>query len=222
MSTSTALTNIREKLKAELATLRATVPAPTGRTISVRGKIFTFPDGKTSQGPITAVILDHRNFYSYYTRPYDQKNPVPPQCFAISKALDDLAPHKDAKDPQAADCATCTWNKWGSAPTGKGKACRNTVRIAIAPPDAKHEDEPYILKISPTGLKQWAALCNGLETRGLLPIQVATEIGFDANQAYPTLVLRALAPIPEGQLEVMWTLREKAQILLDQTPALSD
>jgi hypothetical protein len=219
--TQTALVSLQERMKAELTNMRNTVMAPSGRNISTKGKVFTFPDQKTSQGPITAVILDHRNFNTYYTAAYNPQNPIPPKCFSISKDLE-MKPHADCGDPQNETCAACTWNKWGSAATGKGKACRNQVKLAIAAPDMTANDEPLIIKISPTGLKSWAALVNGLETIGLIPMQVLTEISFDPNAAYPTLVFKVGKAIEEGQLETMWALREKAQAMLEQTPVGAD
>lgn len=212
------MVDIRERLKQERANIRDTIPAPSGRTISVKGKVFTFPDSKTSQGPIKAVILDHRNLYKYYDAPYDAKKPVPPACFALSKVIE-LKPHADARKPQAESCAECTWNKWGSASQGNGKACKNTVRLAIAAPDMTANDEPLMINVSPTGTKSWAALVNALDVTGKMPIEVVTEIRFDANQAYPTLIFKAEQPISDEQLATMWALREKAQAMLDQVPA---
>ena len=214
---SNALVDIKEKIKAEMETLRDTVPAPSGRNISTKGKVFTLPDGRSDQGPIKAVILDHRNYYRYYTKPYDPQNPQAPQCFAISKELEGMGPHSDAHEPQAETCAECAMNQWGSAPTGRGKACRNTVRLAIVPPDATVDDEPMILTVSPTGLKSWATLANGLQALGKLPIQVVTEISFDEHAAYPSLVFKPLEA--HDRIEDFWQLREKAQTLLDQPPA---
>lgn len=213
---SNALVDIREQIKNELEGVKGTVPAPSGRNISTKGKVFTFPDGKTTQGPISAVILDHRNFNRYFQAAYDPQNPKPPECFAISKDISGLGPHEEAKGPVADSCAECPMNKWGSAPTGKGKACRNTVRLAIIEPDADADAEPYILTVSPTALKSWAALVSGLEAVGKLPVQVVTQIAFDPNQAYPTLLFKA-ADVHD-RLEEMWTFREKAQSLLDLPP----
>lgn len=215
---SQALVDLREKLKSELTGLRNTVPAPSGRTISTKGKVFTFPDSKTSQGPIEAIILDHRNFNKYYAAAYNPNQPTSPKCFAISKEIAGLAPHADAVDKQSDACEPCTWNQWGSAPTGKGKACRNTVRLAIAPPDATEESEPYIISVAPTGIKSWSGLVNALGTRDLLPMQVVTAISFDANQAYPVLLFKPLRPVEDDKLALMWALRQKAQLLLDTPP----
>ncbi len=212
-----ALQSIKEQMKKELATLRESVPAPGGRNISTKGKVFTMPDGKTNQGPLRAVILDHRNMNRYFTGAYNPNDIQPPLCFALGKELN-LKPHPEAREPQAENCHECPHNQWGSAPNGgKGKACRNQVRLAIAAPDMTAEDEPYILTVSPTALRSWAALVSNLEVHGMLPIQVVTEIAFDANAAYPTLTFKATEP--HDALETMWALREKAQPLLNQPPS---
>lgn len=211
----TSLVSIQEKMKAELAALKKSVAPPSGRNISTRGKVFTLPNGRTHQGPLHAVILDHRNYNRYYTAAYNPQDPKPPACFALSKELTGLVPHETASGPQAESCAGCPMNKWGSAPTGKGKACRNTVRLAVAPSD-KSDDEPMILSIPPTALKSWNALVNNLETMGMLPVQVVTEIAFDPQAAYPTLLFKATEA--HEDLEYFWNVREKSQSLLDQPP----
>jgi hypothetical protein len=106
--------SIQERIKAELAQVRETVAAPSGRNISTKGKVFNLPDGRTHQGPLEAVILDHRNFNRYFTVAYDPKDPKPPACFAIAKRLDELVPHEDATEPQADACSEGPMNQWGS------------------------------------------------------------------------------------------------------------
>lgn len=214
---STELTALQKRIQDELAGIRGTVAAPSGRNISTKGKVFSLPDGTSSQGPLNCVILDHRNFNRYFTEAYNPQAPKPPQCFAIAKEIRDLAPHEEAVSPQAETCAECAMNKFGSAPTGKGKACRNTVRLAVAPADAADDAEPMILTVSPTGLKSWNALVNNLAAIGMLVIQVETEISFDPNAAYPTLLFKPRAA--HERLETFWALREKAQVLLEQPPA---
>lgn len=216
MTEQFSMVSIQERIKAELATINKTVAAPTGRTISLKGKVFNLPDGKTSQGPITAVILDHRNFNRYYKGQYNPQDIQPPTCFALSKELSGMGPHPDALTPQADTCHDCAMNQWGSAAVGKGKACRNTVRIAIAPADASADDEPSLIVVSPTGLKSWTSLVNKVGQAGMLPVQVVTEISFDPNQAYPSLVFKAMQA--HDNLETMWALREKAQAYLDAPP----
>lgn len=212
-----ALVSIQEQIKSELALMSKSVAPPSGRSISLKGKVFSLPDGTTSQGPISAVILDHRNFNRYYEGAYNPQDIKPPACFALSKELNGMGPHPDADNPKSDNCHDCAMNQWGSAAVGKGKACRNTVRIAIAAPDASPDDEPSIITVSPTGIKSWTSAVNKLGSAGLLPIQTVMEISFDPNQAYPSLVFKPLQA--HDKLENMWALREKAQAYLDASPA---
>ena len=216
--TENAVVNIQDQIRKELASVRDTVGAPSSNRISTKGKVFNLPNGVVHQGPMQAVILDHRNFNRYDDKPYNAQDPQPPACFAIRKAISEMAPHETAPDPQHADCETCPMNQWGSARVGKGKACANRVRIAIAPPDAGPDDEPMMLELPPKAQAGWSKLVNNLEVRGMVPVQVITEISFDEGQQYPLPVLRVVDT--HDNLELFWGLREKAQAMLDQPPAL--
>lgn len=219
---STALASIQEKIKAELAIARTTVAAPSAKTISVKGKTFTLPTGVSSQGPITSIILDYRNFNKYYTALYNPQKPSAPDCFAIHSVIEEMAPHEKARKPSHPNCRECTFNKFGSATGGgKGKACRNTVRLAVIPSDfmstTKEDTEPMLLNISPTGLTGWSMYVNGLLVNEMLPVQIVTEISFDANAAYPKLIFKGLKQ--NEHVEIAWMIREKAQAMLDAAPA---
>lgn len=216
---STELESLQEKIKGELANLRNTVAPPSSNRITTRDKKFNLPDG-TVLNQLEAVILDHRNFNRYYTKAYDPQNPTPPACFAIAKNLEELSPHNhdDVPEPQADSCSVCPMNEFGSASTGKGKACRNMVRLALAPPDATDDTEPMTLEVPPSAInKHWNKYVNNLSTTGVLPIQVVTAIQFDSSVAYPCPTFAYSEA--HDRLELFWQLREKAQTVLDQTPA---
>lgn len=217
-SDAKGLIDIREQIKRELAEVRKSVAPPATNRISTKDKKFTLPGNRVHTGPLRAVVLDHRNLNRYYTQPYNANNPIPPDCFAIAKAFDDLSPanHDGVKSPQADDCASCPRNQWKSAPNGKGKACRNMVRLALAATSSE-EEEILTLEIPPTGLKNWAALVSELETIGKLPIQVIVDIEFDEAMSYPVPKFKAVDIVED--LEHFWELREKAQALLDQAPS---
>lgn len=222
--TSTALVDIKERIKQQMMAAKATVPAPSGRTISTKGKVFTLPDKRTHPGPMNAVILDWRNFNAYYKAAYNQNQIVPPHCFAIGLEIDALAPHESAKEPQCLEgCSACPWNKFGSAPNGgRGKACRNMVRLAIAAPDATKDDEPMILRVSPTGITRWAGLISSYDALGRHPMEHVTEIGFDPNESYPSLTFKAGPAVDDEQIATYWFLREKARNLLEAAPISGD
>lgn len=215
---STALVDLQARIKAELQSVRSSVAPPSGNKISTKDKKFNMPDGTVHQGPLSVVILDHRNLNRYYIKAYDPQNLVSPDCFALAKNFGDLSPknHDEITKPQSDDCASCPYNQYGSAPNGKGKACRNMVRLAVIPPDAGPDVAPMTFEVAPSALKNWNKLVNDLESTGLLPIQVVTEISFDQSKTYPCPVFRPAAT--HDNLQALWEHREKAQAILDVSP----
>jgi hypothetical protein len=214
-----ALAEYREALRQELATLHTRIAPPAGNRISLRGRVFTMPDGSTDPGPIGAVILDFRNYNAYWDTPYNPNQLVDPVCFALSREFGDLAPSADASNPQAEHCAVCPRNVFGSAANGKAKSCRNARRLAIVPPDATLETEPMIVTTSPTAISAFESYVLGLATEGKMPVEVVTLIAFKPDTDYPTLVFGKPKPLTDKQLGIMMKLREKAQLALDMTGA---
>lgn len=209
----TAMQSINDRIKAQLAVQRQTVAQPGGNNISVKGKVFTLPDGKTSNGPLQVVILDHRNVNTHYSGAYNPSQITPPDCFAIGTTIDDMGPAASIEKPHGKNCADCEKNAWGSG-QGQGKACQNTVRLAVVPPDADANTEPMTIKVSPSGLGSWNKLNADLLSADLIPIQTIVEVSFDANAAYPKLQFKATSETKN--VELLWALREKAQTLLDR------
>jgi hypothetical protein len=204
-----ALAEYREALRQELATLHTRIAPPAGNRISLRGRVFTMPDGSTDPGPIGAVILDFRNYNAYWDTPYNPNQLVDPVCFALSREFGDLAPSADASNPQAEHCAVCPRNVFGSAANGKAKSCRNARRLAIVPPDATLETEPMIVTTSPTAISAFESYVLGLATEGKMPVEVVTLIAFKPDTDYPTLVFGKPKPLTDKQLGIMMKLREK-------------
>lgn len=217
MSSSTALVNIEEQLRQELGALSRQVEAPSSNKISTKGKVFSLPGGKSGAGPINVVVLDWVAVNMVYKGAYNAKNPSPPVCWAINKNLDELAPSANVKEPQGVDCASCPKNQFGSATTGKGKACKNQRRLLVVPADFNESTEAMTLYVSPTGLKAWNSYVNKLaKDMGKLPIQVSTLVSFDPNQEYPSLVFDF--DQIHANVEVAMKLRARYQDVLVKEP----
>ena len=217
---STELVDIKAQLAAELATLDKTVAPPSGHRISLKGKTFTFPDGKTSPGPITAVVLDWRSINAYYKGAYNPQKVEAPSCFAISKDRDNLKPSSNCGDPQSEQCEGCAWNEWGSAPGGgRGKACKNQIRIAVIPPDAKSDTPPWTIDLAPSSTGAFTNMVNNVKgSLGMLPLQVQVSIDFDPNESYPKLTFADPDPLPDEMIGMMFEIRKGATALLDKEP----
>ena len=217
---STEIVDIQAQLAKELATLDKTVAPPSGNRISLKGKMFTFPDGKTSPGPIDAVVLDWRNVNAYYKGAYNANKIESPSCFALAKERDGLSPSDKCDDPQSEGCDGCQWNEWGSAPGGgRGKACKNQVRIAVVAPDATSDTPPWTIDISPSATTAFTNFVNAVKNGlGKLPLQVRVKLDFDANETYPKLTFGEVEPLPEETLGTLFELRSVAAPLLDKLP----
>jgi hypothetical protein len=216
---STSITAYRENLRKELANLSTRVAPPSGNKVSLKGKLFKTPDGKTSPGPIHAVILDWRTERLYYKGSYNPQQVDPPVCWGIDSQIV-AAPSDKVKSPPSQDCASCRYNQYGSAPNGKGKACREYRRLAIVPSTATPNTDVMILQVSPTGLRHFDNFVIGLGAGpyGKSTLETITEISFDSGQDYPPLRFEAEETLNDDRLAVMMELREKAQPSLDREP----
>lgn len=218
MTESTALTAIQEQLKRELANLSKTIDPPSSNKISTRGKVFTLPDGKSSPGPLNAVVLDWVSLNVYYPGAYNPNSPTGPSCFAIGKNIDELVPSDNAPNKQSeSNCAECPKGQWGTGFGGKGKACKNQRRLILVEPSFTDRSAAMSLYVSPTGLKAWNEYVRRLATeQEALPVQVVTAISFDPNQTYPTLQFEFVER--HGQLDLAMRLRQVNQDMLWREP----
>lgn len=201
---------------------------PSTPTISVRNdKSFELPDGSVVQAPefIRAVVIDFASVNALYEGAYDPKNPEPPICFAAGMGSpDSLIASDKSPQKQADDCATCPLNQWGSG-VGDGKACKNTRKLAVVlMDDLENEDREgdiqfYPLNVSPTGIKHWDGYVRNLATRNdLLPVQVVTKIGFDAQSTWASLRFAPDEVLSETHLAEVLGLQEAVEEMLTAEP----
>ena len=109
--------------------------ATAAKFISFKGGNIII-DGKAVPGAKTEVIpLAFMGERAYFPGEFDPDQRQSPLCYAYSTGEEDevMKPHKAAKEPQNETCEGCQHNEWGSAAKGKGKACRESVRVALLP-----------------------------------------------------------------------------------------
>lgn len=215
-TTSTAIVDIRAQLRAQLEAQRERVEAPSGTRISTKGKVFTLPDGTVSNGPLSLVILDWRITHAYYTGIYDPAKPRSPDCWALSNTVACAPDPLKVKAPKHSECTSCPFNEYGTAATGRGKACKETRRLAVVPPDAKPGDMPFLLEVSPTGIKSFESLVYALAGRGLTPLEFITEVAFKSDATYPTLVFSPAAPLDDERVANLYEIQQRAGTILDR------
>lgn len=189
---STDLVDIQEQLRKELEIQKANLPGATAGRIKTKGKKFTLPGGNPTEGPLDVIIVGWRNTNNYFEGTYNSNNPQPAVCHAIGAVGEDMTPSKASSKPQNDTCLGCPKNEWGSAGNGsKGKACKNGIRLAVVPPNPDAGMTPLLLDVTPTGIKAFTNYVNALQAKGILPIQMITEVNFDEHVDYPTLTFKA-------------------------------
>lgn len=135
--TGTAVATWDEELarRAQVAA-EAEANAGGGQFFSFRGGRLSFNGSELHNNEVAVVVCAAIFENVYYEGRFDPENPAPPTCYAFSKQESELAPHKvvlEAGNAQHNACKGCEQNEWGTADTGKGKACRNTRRLAVLP-----------------------------------------------------------------------------------------
>jgi hypothetical protein len=135
-SKSTALVRWDEKFAAQ-----AKKEKDQSATISTGGMGIKFGRGwievagaRLKNNALQCVIVGYCGLNAWYEKDYDANDVAPPDCYALGDSWNaaDMRPHVQAEKPQSEEgCATCDWNKLGSAKTGRGKACANRVRLGI-------------------------------------------------------------------------------------------
>ncbi len=149
-----------------------------------RGSI-TIGDTPVKGGKLECVIIGSCALNKWYETDYDPTDKQPPDCYAFSVIADDpdMAPHAAAAHKQSDKCADCEKNQFGTAKTGRGKACNNTIRLGLlTAKDAEDADgvasaELATAGVSPTNLGHYKTYTDMLEEEyGRPPWAVVTEI----------------------------------------------
>ena len=172
--------------------------------ISIKGKVFAIvrdgertvlPNPKDPDSPATSidvVLLKANKGTSkvFYLKGYDKDNSEgqKPDCYSS----DGIEPAADAQNKQAKKCATCPHNQWGSRITekgaSKGKACADTVRMAVAA--AGQVNEPMLLRVPPASIKGLGEYGQMLAKRGVGYNMVVTKVAFDMEAESPKLTFK--------------------------------
>lgn len=136
-SQTTAVVNYDEEL-AKMAAIAGAMEesTQTGQFFGLKGGILSFNDQPIPGNQMAAIILDSVLENVFFDGPYDPDTPQSPVCFAFGRDEKELAPHANVDTEegfkrQCESCHGCEKNQFGSADTGRGKACRNTRRLAI-------------------------------------------------------------------------------------------
>lgn len=179
--------------------------------LKFKGGIYA---GKTQikDNQVDLVVLDAVGVNELYEGDYDPDKLEAPACYAIGRDDATMKPHPKVKAPKCESCAACPFNQWGSGKKGKGKACKNTKRIAtIAAGEHPESEDLYYGKLSVSQIKNWGAYVKSLAGQYQLPpFAVVTRIKWapDPVSQYKLSFLM-VKPLPrEGMDTIMRRVRE--------------
>jgi hypothetical protein len=238
-SKTTALVRWDEEL-AKQAEVAAGMEANTGggQFFSLKGGILSWQDAPLPNNQMAVVILDSVLENVFYEGKYDPDTPQGPMCFAFGREEKTLAPHQiviDAGNHQCGEsglCEGCDMNEWGSADIGRGKACRNTRRLALIPAgtfnqagklelidDVEHFESAAMgfMKLPVTSVKGYASFVK--QVAGALrrpPFGIVTKVKVvpDAKSQFK-VVFEPIMNLPDELMGAIMKRHEEAQATID-------
>lgn len=178
--------------------------------MSIKGKEFAIirdgsrqviPNPKDPDSParfIDIVILKGNASKSkvFYAKGYTEGSDAKPDCLSNNGER----PDESVENPVSSNCATCPKNAWGSriSDSGqKGKACQDSVRIAIATRGALNE--PMLLRIPPASIKAIGDYADMLKKKGVTYRAVQTRVEFEKESPTPKLTFKPIDFLTESE-----------------------
>lgn len=210
----TAIVSWREKMVA-VAAQAAQSEAPKGGFLSFKGGRMSYNDEQIPGDKLQVIIVDFILENAWFPEKYNPNKTVSPACYAFGRQEGDMAPHEECEKPQGGSdggCGIpgeegcCPLNEWGSDPDGgRGKACKNSRRIAVITSDvlnggadAIRKTSPVMCKLPVTSLKNFSSHINKIvKVLNVAPFAVICEL--------------AVVPHPANQFEVVWKILDQVQ-----------
>jgi hypothetical protein len=231
---TTTQVNSWDKELAEQAALSMGQEAASigGQFFSLRSGILSFDGVALPGNEMAVIILDGILENVLYKGAFDAENPTPPNCFAFGRDEKEMAPHEAVIEPEHEQCVGCPNNEWGSqikndGSQGRGKACRNTRRIAVIIAgnflggqfqpikDKDHFDDAKIayMKLPVTSVKGYAGYVKSIGSAHARPphgMITRIKVVPDPNNQF-SVQFEALAKVPNELMEIVMRRHKDAK-----------
>lgn len=224
-ATGTALSNIDQELATEAADLRKQLDAPTTNKIKVEvtGDII-LPDGTNLGRRMDVVVVDFYSRFQLFKKKYNPNEITPPDCYAIGKIVDEMAPEDDSPEKQAPKCKDCWANQWKSAGEGRpGKACQNRFWVAVLvidPSDPQAHNLPdaplLIMDLSPANRRSFEEAVEYAGKSLGSPLKARFTVSTKNVGTYAKISWGD--PMPNNDYAMHFARRGEAQPLLTRKP----
>lgn len=187
--------------------------------LSIKGKAFTVVSGDSRRiitkpdepdepaSNIQVVIIDANPQLSkvYYKGEYEEGSNEKPACLSDNG----IAP-TGGESKQSTTCAACPHNVWGSGKGGRGKACSDARRLAVAPP--ANITEPMLLRVPPASLRPLQEYGVTLAKRGVAFDAVSTKLRFEPSESSPKLIFQPVGFLNEAQYAQVQQVKTEAVV----------
>lgn len=235
-TTAAELTQLDAMIAAEMAEEATAFDVDLPRIRIAPGGVGQFQLGEDMAKSFTAIVAISQKVRGYW--PKKETGSAPPLCSSVDSIVGlfnpnpseeefkaaasahmlhpaiELLSHKDARLPEAWECAHCPLSQWGSAHQNgaqKGQACKAMARLLLVVDGYKL---PAVMSLPPTSLKPWGAYCSALMATGKPYFVVRTRFELDKTQTptgivYNTVKVALAGPLtPEETADVLQLRRE--------------
>lgn len=183
---------------------------PSIKRISIKGSVFRMvvagkEVAKNEERAMNVVIVGAAQYNSrtFYEATFAEgQGAKMPDCFSDNG----ISPNTKSTSPQASACKDCPQNVDGSAPSGKGRACRFSRRLAVVLENDQKGDvfqltlpAQSIFGKGVDGKLPLEAYVRLLGTNNVSVTSVVTEMRFDTSSATPKLTFKAVRYLEEDE-----------------------
>ena len=196
-----------ERVSADRFTLQSGILSYMGNPI---------PDNK-----MNCIIVSALGENIHYAGDWDPDLIVPPTCYGLGAPGEPMFPHPDIEEPINADCKSCPYMKFKSAPNKKGKWCKEKRRLAIIPFAESAEElgsgEMAMMTIPVMSVKNWSVYVNLISAKFNRPSWgMVTEVKVvpDPKSQFRVLFTE-VAPLPSDHLGAVHGRLEAAVTMLE-------
>jgi hypothetical protein len=183
---------------------------PSIKRISIKGSVFRMvvagkEVAKNEERAMNVVVVgaaQHNSRIFYEATFAEGQGAKMPDCFSDNGT----SPNPKSVAPQAVTCKDCPQNVDGSAPSGKGRACRFSRRLAVVLENDQKGDVFQITLPAQSifgkgvdGKLPLEAYVRLLGTNNVSVTSVVTEMRFDTSSATPKLTFKAVRYLEEDE-----------------------
>lgn len=213
----------------EAQILRA-MAVTTNNFFSIKSGVLSYAGQPIPDNQMAVLVLADIFENVNYIDDFDPEYPENPDCFAFGEVPSDMAPHENvfkAGTQHNDQCIGCPMNEFGSAERGRGKHCKNIVRLAVISCGSlnkgayKQFTKPELLQAAPIGflkvpvtsVKAWTAFSiSSAEALQAASQLIATRIKVVPDAAHQFAVtFEALGVMPQAFYPVIHQKGQEAK-----------